>query len=46
MDYNSLSDDELLQLYQEKMGATPDFDSMSDDELLAAYAEKDRKSVV
>jgi len=43
MDYNSLSDDELLQLYQEKMGATPDFDSMSDDELLAAYAEKTKQ---
>ena len=40
MDYDSLSDEELIKAYQAKVGNTPDYDSMSDEELLAEFAKK------
>jgi len=39
MDYDSLSDEELIKAYQAKVGNIPDYDSMSDEELLAEFAK-------
>lgn len=45
MDYDKLSDEELLNLYNQKVSASKpsvDYDSMSDEELLAAYQAKQK----
>lgn len=44
MDYDKLSDEELLNLYNQKVsgGSSVDYDSMSDEELLQAYAQKSK----
>jgi len=45
MDYDKLSDEELLKLYNQKVGGSSpsvDYDSMSDEELLQAYQAKSK----
>lgn len=46
MDYSTLSDEQLKQMYQQEQLNTPDYSSMSDEELMALYSNQNPQKVI